>query len=114
MKFHNFKKQRVAVLAFSLVMLLLLTLAGTRMIQQNKQQLAMANNMRVSTQEFANAESILANAKTQIPTCNVTNTDFSMVKNGTTCVITVKVNGIARTESAYNVMSQVYWKEFIQ
>ncbi len=117
MKFHNFKKQRGAVLAFSLVMLLLLTLAGTRMIQQNKQQLAMANNMRISAQEFANAESILANAKTQILTaCNATGTGFLMVQNGTTCTITVTVNGI-KIDGAYDMSNnnkQKYWKEMIQ
>ena len=124
----NFKQQRGAVLAFSLVMLLLLTLAGTGMIQQNKQQLKMANNMRVSTQEFANAESILPNPKA---TCSATRTtdDCSMVMVGTTCTITVKVidttstctitatvNGI-KIESGYdmnNGNSKIYWKEIIQ
>lgn len=62
----NFKKQHGAVLAFSLVMLLLLTLAGTRMIQQNKQQLQIAGNARLLTQEFANAEGLLAAAKNVI------------------------------------------------
>jgi hypothetical protein len=47
-------------------MLLLLTLAGTSMIQQNKQQLEMSGNTRILTQEFANAEGLLANAKTTI------------------------------------------------
>ncbi len=124
----KFKQQRGAVLAFSLVMLLLLTLAGTRMIQQNKQQLAMANNMRLSAQEFANAESILPNPKA---TCSATRTtdDCSMVMVGTTCTITVKVidttstctitatvNGI-KIESGYdmnNGNSKIYWKEIIQ
>jgi hypothetical protein len=66
--FNNLKQQRGAILAFSLVMLLLLTLAGTRMIQQNKQQLAMANNARLLTQAFADAEAVLANAKNTINT----------------------------------------------
>ena len=66
MKFSNLKKQRGAVLAFSLMMLLLLTLAGVNMIQQNKQQLAMSNNARLFTQEFANAESVLEDAKAVI------------------------------------------------
>lgn len=60
------KRQKGAVLAFSLVMLLLLTLAGTRMIQQNKQQLEMANNMRLVTQAFANAEGYVNDAKNTI------------------------------------------------
>ncbi len=61
-------KQNGAVLAFCLVMLLLLTLAGTRMIQQNKQQLEIANSMRQATQQFANAEGLLAEAKNEINT----------------------------------------------
>ncbi len=63
MKFYLKRKQYGAVLAFSLVMLLLLTLAGTGMIQQNKQQLTMALNMRDATQKFADTEGILAQAK---------------------------------------------------
>ncbi len=62
----NFKSQCGAVLAFVLVMLLLLTLVGTRAIQQNKQQLDLANNARLQAQEFANAESKLAQAKNLI------------------------------------------------
>lgn len=64
----NMKSQCGAVLAFSLVMLLLLTLAATRMIQQNKQQLEMANNARLLTQEFANSEGVLADAQNFINT----------------------------------------------
>lgn len=66
MKFSNLKKQRGVVLAFSLMMLLLLTLAGTRMIQQNKQQLEMSVNDRILTQEFATAEGWLEAAKNAI------------------------------------------------
>lgn len=62
----DFKSQGGAVLAFVLVMLLLLTLVGTRAVQQNKQQLDMANNARLQAQEFANAESKLAQAKNLI------------------------------------------------
>lgn len=65
-KSFNLKSQRGAVLAFCLLMLLLLTLAGTRMIQQNKQQLEIAGNTRLLTQEFANAEGLLAEAKNVI------------------------------------------------
>lgn len=57
------KKQRGAVLAFCLVMLTLLTITGTRMIQQNKQQLEMANSARLLTQEFANSEGVLKEAE---------------------------------------------------
>lgn len=63
MKLRHLKKQSGAILAFSLVMLLLLTLAGTRMIQQNKQQLQMAGNTRLLTQAFADAEGVLEDAK---------------------------------------------------
>ena len=66
MKFSNLKHQRGAILAFSLVMLLLLTLAGTRMIQQNKQQLQMAGNTRLMTQAFADAEGVLEEAKSYV------------------------------------------------
>lgn len=62
------KKQHGAVLAFCLVMLLLLTIAGTRMIQQNKQQLEIANSARLLTQEFANAEGVLAEAENLLET----------------------------------------------
>lgn len=74
MKLSNLKSQNGAVLAFSLLMLVLLTLTGVRMIQQNKQQLTMAGNDRLLTQEFANAESVLANAKNSINT-DATHTD---------------------------------------
>lgn len=60
------KTQRGAVLAFCLVMLTLLTIAGTRMIQQNKQQLEMANSARLLTQEFANAEGASEDAETNL------------------------------------------------
>ena len=60
MRFSGLKQQRGAILAFSLVMLLLLTLAGTRMIQQNKQQLQIAGNARLVTQAFADTEAVLA------------------------------------------------------
>jgi predicted nucleotidyltransferase len=63
---HNFKSQSGAILAFCLVMLLLLTLSGTRMIQQNKQQLEIANSVRLLTQEFANTEAVVADAKTTV------------------------------------------------
>lgn len=66
MKMFNLKNQRGAVLAFCLVMLLLLTLAGTRMIQQNKQQLEMANSGRLLTQRFSDTESLLEKAKNAI------------------------------------------------
>lgn len=60
------KKQHGAVLAFCLVMLLLLTITGTRMIQQNKQQLEIANSARLLTQEFANTEGGLQEAEFEL------------------------------------------------
>ncbi len=86
MKFFHLKKQRGAVLAFSLVMLLLLTLAATRMIQQNKQQLEMANNARLVTQEFANAEGLLAEAK-------------NIINKHAAHTFQIDANGIMRDES---------------
>lgn len=71
---NKLKSQRGAVLAFSLVMLLLLTLAATRMIQQNKQQLEMANSARLLTQEFANAEGMLAEANRMVD-CHASHID---------------------------------------
>ncbi len=61
-------KQRGAVLAFALVMLVLLTLVATSMIQQNKLELQVSQNSREQTQTFANAEAILAQAKNDIDT----------------------------------------------
>ena len=62
----NLLKQRGAVLAFSLVMLLLLTLIGVSMIQQNKQGLGMAGNARQQIQVLASAEAALSNAEAAV------------------------------------------------
>lgn len=59
-------KQRGAVLAFTLVMLLLLTLVGVSMIQQNKQQLMMAGNTQQQNQALANVDKVLSFAETYI------------------------------------------------
>ena len=84
------KKQHGAVLAFSLVMLLLLTLAATRMIQQNKQQLEMANNARLSAQAFADGEGFLANAKNIINEWDqhIDSTDLAINHSAHQCVPT--------------------------
>lgn len=63
MKTVILSKQCGAVLAFTLVMLLLLTLVGVSMIQQNKQQLVMAGNVRQQNQVFADVESQLFSAE---------------------------------------------------
>lgn len=60
--------QRGAVLAFSLVMLLLLTLVSVSMIQHNKQELAMTGNTLQQTKSLASAESELAQAQNLIDT----------------------------------------------
>lgn len=51
--------QRGAVLVFSLIMLLLLTLGSVSMIQQNKQELAMTGNTLEQTKSLARAETDL-------------------------------------------------------
>lgn len=84
MKSFNLNAQSGAVLAFCLVMLLLLTISGTRMIQQNKQQLQMATNMRDATQKFADAEAVLAEAKSVINAQIQHNNDISDYFDATT------------------------------
>lgn len=66
--------QRGAVLAFSLVMLLLLTLVSVSMIQHNKQELAMAGNTLQQTKSLASAETELMLAENLIFT---TRTDLT-------------------------------------
>ncbi|MFA6053023.1 MAG: PilX N-terminal domain-containing pilus assembly protein [Methylobacter sp.] len=58
--------QRGAVLIFSLIMLLLLTLVSVSMIQQNKQELAMAGNALEQTKTLASAETKLKLAEQEI------------------------------------------------
>lgn len=60
--------QHGAVLIFSLVMLLLLTLVSVSMIQQNKQELAMTGNALDQTRSLARAETDLTNAQYTIDT----------------------------------------------
>ncbi len=60
--------QRGAVLIFSLIMLLLLTLVSVSMIQQNKQELAMTGNTLEQTKSLARAETDLAKAEQLINT----------------------------------------------
>ncbi len=60
------KRQHGAVLIFSLVMLLLITLVGVNMIQQNRLQFMMAANMQGQTTLFASAENILELAESYI------------------------------------------------
>ena len=59
MKTVTLKNQRGAVLVFSLVMLLLLMLASTSMIQQNKAQIGVATNAGQQVTAFADVETAL-------------------------------------------------------
>jgi len=59
-------KQRGVVLIFSLVMLLLITLVGVNMIQQNRLQFMMAANAQEQTTIFASAEDVLDLAENYI------------------------------------------------
>ena len=60
---NSYIKQQGAVLAFSLVMLVLLTLVTASMIQRNKLQVAVANNAKMQTQTFSAVENALALAQ---------------------------------------------------
>lgn len=62
MKTLHILKQRGAALAFSLVMLMLLTLVSVSMIQQNKSQITMTSNSSQQTTSFSSVETALANA----------------------------------------------------
>ena len=104
MTFHT---QRGAVLVFSLLFLLLLTLATARMISQNQQQFHIAMNQRLQAQELANAENTLILAKQAIdsnyltqcpntqlaaPIPNVTNAEILSVSGtGIDCLVTLRV-----------------------
>lgn len=59
MNITSYKNQSGAVLMFSLVILLLITLAGVNMIQQNRIQFMMAANAQDQTTTFASAQNIL-------------------------------------------------------
>jgi Tfp pilus assembly protein PilX len=99
--------QRGAVLVFSLLFLLLLTLTTTRMISQNQQQFHIAMNQRLQAQELANAENTLilakhaidANYLTQctntqqaVPIPNVNNAEIlSVAGTGIECLVTLRV-----------------------
>lgn len=60
------KSESGAVLVLSLVILLLVTLAGASMVQQNRLQFMMAVNSQMQANEFANAENILILAEKYI------------------------------------------------
>ena len=103
----TFYVQRGAVLVFSLLLLLLLTLATTRMISQNQLQFHIAMNQRLQAQELAHAENTLilakqaidANYLTQctntqqaVPIANVINAEIVSVSGtGIECLVTLRV-----------------------
>lgn len=60
------KKQTGAILAFTLMMLLLMTIAGVNMISQNKMDLLTAGSSREQTQALATVEAQLAIAEAVI------------------------------------------------
>ena len=75
-----FHTQRGAVLVFSLLFLLLLTLATTRMISQNQLQFHIAMNQRLQAQELAHAENTLILAKQAIDSNYLTQcTNLSLI-----------------------------------
>jgi hypothetical protein len=59
MKSYSLNNQQGAVLAFTLVILLLLTLASISMIRQNKAQIAIATNAGLQVTAFASVETAL-------------------------------------------------------
>lgn len=66
MKADTGLKQRGAVLAFTLLMLALLTMAGVTMVSQNKQDFLMTKNSRQQTQALSSVEQLLTNAETAL------------------------------------------------
>jgi hypothetical protein len=68
MSFKFKKKQRGAVLAFGLVMLLLLTLTSLSMIRQNKVQINIATNTGNQVTAFASVETALRHAQAVLET----------------------------------------------
>ncbi len=62
----NRAAQQGVVLVFSLLMLLLITLVGVNMLEQNRLQFMMAANAQMQTDDFANAEGVLKLAEEYI------------------------------------------------
>ncbi len=62
----DIKKQNGIAIVFSLVILLVMTLLGVSVVQQNKMQFLMAANTREQTQALSNAENILALAELNV------------------------------------------------
>jgi len=58
--------QKGAVLVFSLLILLVITIVGVGMVQQNRTQFMMAENTQMQTMGFSEAENILRSAENYI------------------------------------------------
>jgi len=58
--------QQGAVLVFSLLILLVITVVGVSMVQQNRTQFMMAENTQMQTMNFAEAENLLRRAENHI------------------------------------------------
>ena len=120
----TFYVQRGAVLVFSLLLLLLLTLATTRMISQNQLQFHIAMNQRLQAQELANAENTLilakqaidsnyltqcANTQLSAPIPNVNNAEILSVSGtGIECLVTLRVLS-GGTESSQRQLISAYF-----
>lgn len=66
MNSKEYRHQSGAVLMFSLVILLLITLVGVSMIQQNRIQFMMAGNVQDQSTAFASSQDILSLGETYI------------------------------------------------
>lgn len=62
----NINKQSGIALVFSLIILLVMTLLGVSIVQQNKMQFLMTANTREQTQALSSAENILALAELNV------------------------------------------------
>ncbi len=120
----TFYAQRGAVLVFSLLLLLLLTLATTRMISQNQLQFHIAMNQRLQAQELATAENTLilakqtidsnyltqcANTQLSAPIPNLNNAEILSVSGtGIECLVTLRVLS-GSTDSSQRQLISAYF-----
>ena len=119
-----FHTQRGAVLVFSLLFLLLLTLATTRMISQNQLQFHIAMNQRLQAQELAHAENTLilakqaidsnyltqcANTQLSAPIPNLNNAEILSVSGtGIECLVTLRVFSSGADSSQRQLISAYF------
>lgn len=82
MKIHTPKNQHGAALAFTLMMLTLLTVAAVSMIRQNKVQIGIATNVAQQTVTFANVESALRRTLAELETKRYVDADGDNDING--------------------------------